>query len=126
MKFRRNFTQLESKPEINGKPSKTIPDMTLSMRQLLDNHTRGVASAVKHYDGQYFEDQEIPIFDDLTDALEYRKEIDLQVKELEKRIKADKKAAAERKKPKDSPPSENPVPASDPPKNDSSDPPGLR
>lgn len=100
--------------------------MTLSMRQLLDNHTRGVASAVKHYDGQYFEDQEIPIFDDLTDALEYRKEIDLQVKELEKRIKADKKAAAERKKPKDSPPSENPVPASDPPKNDSSDPPGSR
>ena len=47
--------------ETNTQPSLTVPDQTLGIKELLNNHTRGISSNVKMYEGQYF-DTEILAF----------------------------------------------------------------
>lgn len=52
--------------KINGQ-SMTVPDMSLTVRQLLENHTRLMNGDVSVNKGGYF-DFEIPNFNDLTDV----------------------------------------------------------
>lgn len=98
MKFKRQW-QIKYKGtitgEINQEPSKTIPDQALSLRELLENHSRGIESDQTEYRGEYFEETEIPRFDDITDLHEYRRKLERQSKELEAQIKAEN---AEKKK----------------------------
>jgi uncharacterized membrane protein YukC len=68
--------------------SKTLPDQTLSIQQLLINHTRGIPSNVSHRDGEYF-DTEIPRHDDIVDAKEYAEALQERKKELEEQVKKD-------------------------------------
>jgi len=73
--------------------SMTVPDQNLTIKELLDRHSRGVPLGTTQLKGEYF-DTEIPRFDDLTDALEYKKNLIKKANELEKQIQASKKAKA--------------------------------
>ena len=78
----------------------TLPDQSLTIRELLEKHSRGVALGVPEVKGEYF-DTEVPRYDDLTDMLNHKKALEEQKKELMKQIKkeqAAKKAASVRDK----------------------------
>ena len=82
----------------NTMPSMTVPDMTLTVKQLLHNHTRGIHSDVSMNEPMYF-DSEIPILDDITDFIAYREELKAREKALKLRIKEDNdKKLAEQEK----------------------------
>lgn len=51
--------------------SQTFPDMNLTVRQLLKNHTRGVSNDAHIKDPLYF-DVQIPKITDITDVHEYK------------------------------------------------------
>ena len=61
----------------------TVPDQNLSIKDLLDRHSRGLPLGVSEQKGEYF-DTEIPRFDDLTDMVAYKKELAKKHKELKK------------------------------------------
>lgn len=80
--------------------TKTLPDQSLTIRELLEKHSRGVALGVSEVKGEYF-DTEVPRYDDLTDMLDHKKALDKQRKDLMAQIKkekAEKKAASVRDK----------------------------
>lgn len=70
----------------------TQPDMTMSIRELLDRHSRGLPLTTNQRQGEYF-DTEIPRFYDLTDMLKYKQELMDRNKSINKLIKDEKKAA---------------------------------
>ncbi len=84
--------------ETNTLPSMTVPDMSLTVKQLLHNHTRGIHSDVSHNEPMYF-DSEIPIIDDITDLIEFRKDLKAREKALKLKIKEenDKKILEQQK-----------------------------
>ena len=69
--------------------TQTVPDQTLGIRELLERHTRGVPLGVNTVQGEYF-DTEIPRFDDLTDMLEYKKQLMERNKELNRMIREER------------------------------------
>ena len=79
------YTQYGNTPPIKGKKMSdeimTIPDQTKTIRELLDNHSRGIPLGVNEQKGEYF-DTPIPVFTDLTDIMEYKN----QLKEKEKAL----------------------------------------
>jgi hypothetical protein len=95
MKIQKQFTDA-----FNGTQGKTMdqtihtqPDMTMSIRDLLDRHSRGLPLTTNERQGEYF-DTEIPRFDDLTDMLQYKQELMDRNKSINKLIKDEKKATA--------------------------------
>jgi len=74
------------KGHTNTMPSMTVPDMTLTVKQLLHNHTRGIHSDVSHNEPMYF-DSEIPIIDDITDLIAYREDLKAREIALKAKIK---------------------------------------
>ena len=94
------YTWLSKQPTPKKKMSTeklTQPDQTLTIRELLDNHSRGIPLGVKQRKGEYFETP-IPRFDDLTDMLEYKAQLMDRNKELNKQIKAEKQSALDKLK----------------------------
>lgn len=95
------YTQFTNTPNYKGKKMSeelhTIPDQTLTIRDLLDNHTRGIPLGVNTRVGEYF-DTEIPRFDDLTDMVEYKRQLMEKNKEINKLIREEKKEALEKLK----------------------------
>ena len=74
----------------NMDPStKTVPDQNMGIRELLDRHSRGVPLGVNSRQGEYF-DTEIPIYEDLTDMLEHKKDLQGQMRKHNALIKAKK------------------------------------
>ena len=69
--------------------TKTVPDQNMGIRELLDRHSRGVPLGVNNRQGEYF-DTEIPIFEDLTDMLEHKKDLQGKMREHNAIIKAEK------------------------------------
>ena len=65
--------------------SMTLPDQNLTIKELLDRHSRGVSLGASDLQGEYF-DTEVPRFSDLTEMLEYKKELEQKRKELTKQI----------------------------------------
>ena len=63
--------------EMDGE-SETIPDMNLTVRQLLENHSRGLDSNVKVRQPLYF-DMEVPTIRDITDVEKYKKALELKL-----------------------------------------------
>jgi len=63
----------------------TQPNMSLTPKQLLLNHSRGMGNSVHVYNGEYF-DTEIPRFDDITDYHEYKKNLAEEFKEKNKAL----------------------------------------
>tara|TARA_B110000003_G_scaffold271674_1_gene306239 strand:- start:376 stop:744 length:369 start_codon:yes stop_codon:yes gene_type:complete len=73
----------------------TVPDQNMSIKTLLDRHSRGLPLGVSEQKGEYF-DTEVPRFDDLTDMVAYKKELAIKHKELMKKAEDEisaKKAA---------------------------------
>lgn len=95
------YTQYGNAAPLKGKimddTLNTIPDQTKTIRELLDNHSRGIPLDVKEQKGEYF-DTEIPRFDDLTDLMEYKAQLKDKEKELNKQIAAEKTARLEKLK----------------------------
>lgn len=92
--FRRQFdpNYKGSKGEINDEKSQTVPDMSLTCRELLINHTRSIHSDVSVKEGEYFEELEIPVFVDITDAIAYKERLKENLAETERIIKTEKEA----------------------------------
>lgn len=102
MKDRRFKTQFDlnykgSKGEVFYEPSQTRPDMSLTVKELLLNHSRGLPLDANSQEGYYF-DTEIPHFNDLTEAIEYKEALKQQYNDLEKQIKDEKATASKNKK----------------------------
>ena len=68
--------------------SMTLPDQNLSIGELLERHSRGVPLGAVDKQGEYF-DTEVPRFSDLTEMLEYKKDLEEKRKELTKQINAE-------------------------------------
>ena len=68
--------------------SMTLPDQNLTIKELLDRHSRGVSLGAPDLQGEYF-DTEVPRFSDLTEMLDYKKELEQKRKELTKQINAE-------------------------------------
>lgn len=85
--FKRQFNPQYKgdKGSINKQPSQTVPDMSLTVKTLLKNHSRGIHSDIKHYTPEYF-DTEIPVLDDLTDVAQYKEDLNNQKKDLHNQI----------------------------------------
>lgn len=69
----------------------TIPDQNLSIRQLLDRHSRGLPLGASQNQGEYF-DTEIPRFDDLVDMMQHKKNLVQEHKDLTKKIEKEQTA----------------------------------
>ena len=91
----------------NGE-SKTVPDMNLSLKQLLHHHTR-TNGTMKIHTPMYFE-TEIPNFQDITDVALYKQSLETRLKDVAEfydeemlRIEAEKQdeAAKEEKRKQD-------------------------
>lgn len=78
---------MPSKGEYNDQPSQTVPDMSLTIPELLQNHARGITTGLHQNTGEYF-DTPIPRFDDITDEIAYKEQLAERVKEVEAKIKA--------------------------------------
>lgn len=75
----------------------TVPDMALTVRQLLEDHTRGRTSGnVKIHEPLYFE-TEIPTLRDMTDVGKYRDMLNERLKDVNKFIE-EERAEKEAKK----------------------------
>ncbi len=72
--------------EINTLPSLTEPDMSLSILELLTNHSRGISSDV-HISQPEFFGTEIPRFDDITEEIEYKESLKDQLQKAEQLAK---------------------------------------
>ena len=75
----------------------TQPDQNMSIKDLLDRHSRGLPLGATQQQGEYF-DTEIPRFDDILDLVEYKKSLQRKQKELESKIKADQESAKQKEK----------------------------
>jgi hypothetical protein len=79
-----------SKGEINNSPSLTVPDQTLTIRELLQRHTRGLPMpSHKLGEPMYNEDFELPDMKtlDLVERDELKMKIDEQITENQQTIK---------------------------------------
>ena len=76
--------------------SMTLPDQNLTIGELLDRHSRGVSLGAVDKQGEYF-DTEVPRFNDLTEMLEYKKDLEQKRKDLTKQINAEIEASKQQK-----------------------------
>lgn len=102
---RRNYEPYAG--SINELPSLTVPDLSLSMREILQRFTRGQAipAGVVREDAVYLGEQETLDFErmDKQDLIEYSKELAEEAKEARSRMKKradDFKEEEEKKKKK--------------------------
>lgn len=95
--FRTQYNHTPDNGKIMSTETLTVPDQNMSIKTLLDRHSRGLPLGVSEQKGEYF-DTEVPRFDDLTDMVAYKKELATKHKELMKKAEDEisaKKAAAE-------------------------------
>ena len=77
LKFRRNFdpTYKGCKGHIIEGKSETVPDEGLTVKELMERHTRGIGSPIR--EGLYLDEYglEVPRITDLTDIQEMRERL---------------------------------------------------
>lgn len=90
-RIRRQFN-----PDYKGSPgetftqkSKTIPDQSLTIREILINHSKGIPTNINHHEQGQFLDQEVPRFDDITELMEYKQQLQQEQIELDKIVQAE-------------------------------------
>jgi len=91
MKFKNAYTKSKFKGKKMSQEVNTIPDQNLSIRELLDRHSRGLPLGASQKQGEYF-DTEIPRYDDLVDMMEHKKQLVKEHKDLTKQIENEQKA----------------------------------
>lgn len=91
--------------EINVLPSVTIPDMSMSVREIMERHARGLPQTgvkVPVYDQLFDDDDFSPIVDpsklDLAERQELKEQFEQELKEFEYKFAAREKAKAEEEK----------------------------
>lgn len=95
---RTRYNKIQSPGLVCRDPSLTEPDLNLSVRQLLANHSRGVNSPVKVYDPEYYQTEdnegiEVPIINDLTEYQDIKERLEESISEAKARL--EELAAAE-------------------------------
>lgn len=73
-------------------PSVTEPDLNLTVKELMERHTRGVG-VVPEPKTEYYEDDigdEVPVITDLTDIQDLKERNQAKVKELEKQLEKER------------------------------------
>ena len=95
MKFKNAYTKNKWKGKKMDQTVNTVPDQNLSIRQLLDRHSRGLPLGASQNQGEYF-DTEIPRYDDLVDMMEHKKILVQEHKDLTKQIEKEQKAQKEK------------------------------
>lgn len=68
--------------------------MSLTVKELLLNHSRGIPSPVQNTDAQYF-DTFIPKFDDITEEIEHREMLKTNLENAQLKIKEEQELAKE-------------------------------
>lgn len=96
-RFRTHYDPKPPKLVPNTGESMTQPDMSLTVRQIMQNHTRGHGLGVSQREGIYSE-SEIPVFDDLTDMQTHLDHLKEQEEILTREIAQEKKKAQEKAK----------------------------
>ena len=91
MKFKTAYSKSKYKGKKMSDEVLTVPDQNLSIRTLLDRHSRGLPLGASERQGEYF-DTEIPRYDDLVDMMEHKKSLVKQHKDLTKQIETEQKA----------------------------------
>ena len=97
--FRTQFNNYNDTGKTMDQELITQPDQNMSIRELLDKHSRGLPITAVEQKGEYFE-TEIPRFDDITDMMEYKKMLSQKHKELNKQIKKEQAEALAKKEAK--------------------------
>lgn len=119
VKFRRQYD-----PSYKGSPSKiefgpslTEPDLNLSVKQLMERHTRGVGPYVEPKNEYYEEDigGEIPVIRDFVDIEDYKEELKEKAKSLEAKLQKERDERIAKQK-KDAEAARSETTASDHPK----------
>lgn len=91
MKFKTAYSKSKYKGKKMSDEVLTVPDQNLSIRTLLDRHSRGLPLGASQRQGEYF-DTEIPRYDDLVDMMEHKKSLVKQHKDLTKQIQKEQNA----------------------------------
>ena len=101
-KFRRQFDSSYNGSPHRNEPgeSKTVPDLGLTVRQLMTNHTRGIGSDAINREPKYYGDLEVPPVKDFTDLEKNRNELKEKEENLKKQIADEKEAKKPKPKPK--------------------------
>lgn len=79
----------------------TVPDMNLTVKQILQNHTRGVDGKETIRQPLYFE-TEVPTISDITDVYAYKEYLQQQAQRVQDFIDEETKAAEEASKAEES------------------------
>ena len=90
--FRTQFNNYNDTGKTMDQEIITQPDQNMSIRELLDKHSRGLPITATEQKGEYFE-TEIPRFDDITDMMEYKKMLSQKHKDLNIQIKKEQAEA---------------------------------
>lgn len=90
-KFKTQFSDYKgTKSNLKHGPSKTVPDMSKTIREL---YTSNVRQTIHSPEPQYFEDEIIPVFQDLTELHEYKQQ---KIKEIEETLEKAQKETADK------------------------------
>lgn len=80
---------VKSKGEVNVGKSMTIPDLNLSLREILVRYSRGQMTTVSNQgEGQFYEEFEIPDLQgmDLAEISEYKDNLEMHIQEMNEEI----------------------------------------
>lgn len=90
--------------EYGGDPGKTmdgstdtVPDMHLTVRQLLENHTRGIDDTTQVRQPFYF-DTEIPTINDITDVEAFKASLESRLEQVNQFIQEEHKVSQNEEK----------------------------
>lgn len=92
-----DVTYLGTKMVVKDGKSMTQPDMSITIGQLIQNHTRGQEVPTRE---PVFFNIEVPTFNDITDVEEYQQQLIEQSKKVDQFIKDEKTEAAKKTKEK--------------------------
>mgnify|MGYP000692385051 CR=1 FL=1 len=91
-----DFRDDENQHIIDYGPSKTVPDQNLTVKNLMERHTRGIGTGVTEREPIYLPDHlEVKRPQDLTEILEYKEELEQEAKRIQKIV--DKELAEQEK-----------------------------
>lgn len=79
--------------------SMTQPSMTLTVKELMERHTRGLETDIRHKEEIYLEEgEEVPRITDLTDIVYMKEELQEREEQLKKQVEDDNRKAEARRK----------------------------
>jgi len=102
IKTRYNSEEFPKNYERNTQPSKTIPDQSMSVKEIMERHARGLPTAGERVPVYFGEDEDMPDLKkmDLAEIQELKENAALQVTQLQDKLQEQKtKSSAANRKP---------------------------